>query len=438
MGERLPRLRCLDICLWGGVMRRKIHHLIIIAIMLLASTNAYAFKVVGYFTSWGTPGFEENLHYNYLTHVNYSFLLPTSSGGYTQTFSNTTQLDRLVQLAHNNNVKVLISVGGWNGGDDDAFSTIAASPSLRTTFINNLFGFVTAHNLDGVDIDWEFPDSTGSDNYTLLMAELSSRLKNSGKLLTAAVWGWNAEGVANSVYPYVDYLNLMAYDGGTPHSTYSMASSSLNFWKNTGLSQEKAILGIPFYGVNSSLDGRDYSALVAADGNAPYKDEGGSESVSGYYYNSIQTVKNKTMLAANEGGGVMIWALNSDTTNGTSLLTAIHEATPGGDLSLPLQVTTTTLPSGTVGTYYDSKTLVATGGSAPYSWSIVSGHLPTGLTLSSSAGVIGGVPTGSAGTSSFTIRCTDGQKNTSDKALSITIQQDQAKIPSYPKVLSIR
>lgn len=422
----------------GGVMRRKIHHLIIIAIMLLASTNAYAFKVVGYFTSWGTPGFEEILHYNYLTHVNYSFLLPTSSGGYTQTFSNTTQLDRLVQLAHNNNVKVLISVGGWNGGDDTAFSAIAASLSLRTTFINNLFSFVTAHNLDGVDIDWEFPDSTGSDNYTFLMAELSSRLKNSGKLLTAAVWGWNSEGVANSVYPYVDYLNLMAYDGGTPHSTYSMASSSLNFWKNAGLSQEKVILGIPFYGVNSSWDGRDYSALVAADGNAPYKDEGGSESVSGYYYNSIQTVKNKTMLAANEGGGVMIWALNSDTTNGTSLLAAIHEATPGGDLSLPLQVTTTTLPSGTVGTYYDSKTLVATGGSAPYSWSIVSGYLPTGLTLSSSTGVIGGVPTGSAGTSSFTIRCTDGQRNISDKAISITIQQDQAKIPSYPKVLSIR
>jgi hypothetical protein len=197
-------------------------------------------------------------------------------------------------------------------------------------------------------------------------------------------------------------------------------------------------LGIPFYGSNSSWDQRDYSALVAADGNAPYKDEGGSESVSGYYYNSIQTVKNKTMLSADEGGGVMIWALNSDTTNGTSLLAAIHEATPGGDLSLPLQVTTTTLPSGTMGTYYDSKTLVATGGSAPYSWSIISGYLPTGLTLSSSTGVIGGVPTGPAGTSSFTIRCTDGQRNISDKAISITIQHDQTKIPSYPKVLSIR
>jgi len=406
--------------------------------MLLVSTSAHAFKVVGYFTSWGTPGFEEKLPYNYLTHVNYSFLLPTSSGGYTATFSNTTQLDRLVQLAHNNNVKVLISVGGWNGGDDSAFNTIAASPNLRTTFINNLYSFVTAHNLDGVDIDWEFPDSTGSDNYTLLMAELSSRLKNSGMLLTAAVWGWRAEGVANSVYPYVDYLNLMAYDGGTPHSTYSMASSSLNFWKNTGLLQEKAILGIPFYGSNSSWDLKDYSALVAADGNAPYKDEDGSESTGGYYYNGIQTVINKTILAADQGGGVMIWALNSDTTNETSLLTAIHEAMLGGGLPQPLQIATTTLPSGTVGTYYDSKTLAATGGSAPYSWSIVSGYLPTGLTLSSNTGVIGGTPTGSIGTSSFTIRCTDSEKNTSDKALSIAIQQNQIKIPSHPKVLSIR
>ncbi len=48
---------------------------------------------------------------------------------------------------------------------------------------------------------------------------------------------------------------------------------------------------------------------------------------------------------------------------------------------VPLQIKTTTLPSGTVGTSY-SGSLQATGGAAPYAWSVVSGSLPAGLALS--------------------------------------------------------
>ncbi len=130
------------------------------------------------------------------------------------------------------------------------------------------------------------------------MSELSSRLKSSGKLLTAAVWGWNTEGVSSAVYNHVDFLNLMTYDGGVPHSTYTMAESSLNYWKSKGLPKEKMILGIPFYGSNSGWSQKGYSELVFLDSGAPFKDEGGYESVSGFYYNSIDTVKDKTMLAA--------------------------------------------------------------------------------------------------------------------------------------------
>lgn len=423
---------------WFGCgMWRKLQSLLFVAILLLAATNAHAFKVVGYFTSWLAPELVETLHYDYLTHINYAFLLPTSNGGLTQTFSGTSQLDRIVQLSHNSNVKVLISVGGWNGGNDSAFHTIAASSSLRATFINNLSNFVTAHNLDGVDIDWEFPDSDGG-NFTLLMSELSTRMKSSGKLLTAAVWGLSTEGVTSSIYPYVDFLNLMAYDGGTPHSSYSMAVSSLNYWKNLGLQKEKAILGLPFYGSSSSGDQKNYSDIVASDSNAPYRDEGGSESSGGYYYNSITTIIDKTSLAVDQGGGVMIWALNLDTTNSTSLLTAIHGVAPAGDGVSSLVVTTASLNPGIMGGAYTLQTLSATGGTTPYSWSVISGSLPSGLTLAAGTGVISGVPGGSAGTSSFSVRCRDAQGTTSEMALSIVIYQPQVKIPSSPKVISIR
>jgi hypothetical protein len=60
----------------------------------------------------------------------------------------------------------------------------------------------------------------------------------------------------------------------------------------------------------------------------------------------------------------------------------------------PLTITTTSLPNGTTGTAYSSL-LQATGGTAPYIWSITSGNLPTGLNLAASTGVISGTPTAS-------------------------------------------
>src|SRR5262249_10843973 len=74
----------------------------------------------------------------------------------------------------------------------------------------------------------------------------------------------------------------------------------------------------------------------------------------------------------------------------------------------PLTITTTALPGARVGVAY-SATLTATGGTPPYTWSIASGTLPAGLTLTS-AGVISGTPT-AIGTSSFTVKVTAGAQN---------------------------
>ena len=406
--------------------------------LLLAATYAQAFNVVGYFISWGSPGLEETLRYEYLTHINYSFLLPTASGGLDPTFSSAEQLDRVVQLAHSKNVKVLISVGGWNNGDDSAFHNIAASPALRNTFINNLYNYVIQHNLDGVDVDWEFPGSEGSDGFLLLMSELSERLRGSGKLLTAAVWGWNADGVAGSVYPYVDFLNLMTYDGGVPHSTYEMAVSSLNYWNGLGLPRDKTNLGIPFYGSDARWDQMDYDDLVSRDGNAPYKDEGGQESVAGYYYNSVSTVMDKTALAAERAGGVMIWALNFDVSGAGSLLSAIHETATGGSPG-PVTITTNALPSGNAGAAYGTVTLSASGGTAPYQWAMVSGTLPPGLTLGTGTGAIGGVLSGTQGTFTFAVRCTDSTGQTAEKTFALVVNPSTYanKPPSFPTGLRI-
>jgi hypothetical protein len=87
---------------------------------------------------------------------------------------------------------------------------------------------------------------------------------------------------------------------------------------------------------------------------------------------------------------------------------------------VPLQITTSSLPAATQNQAY-SVTLAAAGGTPPYgSWTVTVGTLPTGLTLSSSTGVISGTPTGT-GTSSFTLRVSDSVAATATQALSITV-----------------
>jgi hypothetical protein len=71
--------------------------------------------------------------------------------------------------------------------------------------------------------------------------------------------------------------------------------------------------------------------------------------------------------------------------------------------------------------------LAATGGAAPYAWSLASGSLPDGLNLGSSTGVITGAPT-TPGTSSFTVRATDSNSRTATGALSITIHPESPAI----------
>jgi hypothetical protein len=97
----------------------------------------------------------------------------------------------------------------------------------------------------------------------------------------------------------------------------------------------------------------------------------------------------------------------------------------------PVTVTTTTLNQATVNTGFTAP-LSATGGSGTYTWSVSSGNLPTGLTLSS-AGVITGTPT-TAGLSSFTVQAEDSEKTPQigTQALKLAISGGTLTITSLP------
>ncbi|QDK82146.1 DUF11 domain-containing protein [Spirosoma sp. KCTC 42546] len=112
---------------------------------------------------------------------------------------------------------------------------------------------------------------------------------------------------------------------------------------------------------------------------------------------------------------------NDPTNDGTAqndVTTGDHKTNPNDDEddsdpepitvtpSCAISLTTNSLPVGTVGQAY-SANLTVSGGTAPYSFLLVGGTLPTGLTLSST-GLISGIPT-ATGTFSTTIRISDSQ-----------------------------
>jgi len=110
----------------------------------------------------------------------------------------------------------------------------------------------------------------------------------------------------------------------------------------------------------------------------------------------------------------------------TSVADPTKAATSSMTLMPALAITTGTIPGGTAGLSYTT-TLVATGGSSPYNWTISSGALPTGLTLATSTGVISGTPQ-AAGSFSFVARVADSAGNQATQAYTLSVQNST---PTY-------
>jgi GH18 family chitinase len=284
------------------------------------------FRSVGYMPSWS--GSVNSIQYSKLTHINYAFVLPNSNGTL-QGVPDPAKLQSLVSQGHANGVKVSLAVGGWNDGNDSAFEALAANAGSRTTFVNALVNVVNQYNLDGIDMDWEYPDpGTSGNNFTALMQQLSQALHSRGKILTAAVvsGGTTANGVQPAVFGYVDFLNIMAYDGGSPHANYDWSIQSANFWKSRGLPASKTVLGVPFYSRPNYLTYAQIVAMDPANANRDCITASGAQQC----YNGIPTIKRKTQWALANAGGIMNWELSQDTSGSTSLVSAIYDAATGG------------------------------------------------------------------------------------------------------------
>ena len=188
----------------------------------------------------------------------------------------------------NPSLKTLIAIGGYTDSKKGTkYSTMMASPTLRTTFITSVVQFLELHGLDGCDFDYEFPAAADKPHFTALLTELKTALQPRGLLLTAAVTankntiaaGYDVPAVAQQL----DMLHVMAYDMHGPweasadhHAAFqpraSDAGSGLDLqsvmaeWANRGAPAAKLAPGMPIYGKSWRVSGASKVPPAAGSG----------------------------------------------------------------------------------------------------------------------------------------------------------------------------
>lgn len=301
-----------------------------------------SFKIVAYMPGYRDPALVADAKYKMITHLNFAFLQisPTADGSVVPlTTTEMSRFNALKAKARANKVKFAISVMGA----ESIFATVAKTVSTRTNFVTNLVNFVKLHDLDGLDMDWEYPRTVNNEankDFTALMKELSIQLHANNKYLSAAITpgvyvSTNKDAIEKETYDYVDFFNIMQYDGGVGydsteplnHASMRMTDVSNKFWLETkAMPKEKAILGMPLYGKDG---GSPVKSIGVRDVEAAGQDINlNLATVNGvsYGFNGISMVKAKALIAKQKMGGIMFWEFSHDTNSANSLIKAANDA----------------------------------------------------------------------------------------------------------------
>ncbi|MFD2570762.1 glycoside hydrolase family 18 protein [Spirosoma soli] len=322
-----------------------------------------------------------------LTHINYAFVDIKNNRAWLHNLAtDSTNFRRLNELKQRNpDLKILISIGGWAWSEN--FSDAVFSDTARTAFAASAVDIVRQYQLDGIDIDWEYPGMKGEDNvfrpedkqnFTLLFKALREQLnglkQQTGKnyLVTTAMPGFPEIFTHTDMaqaHPYLDYVNVMTYDhytGGplAGHHTNLYPSGKVDneqsgdravkLYKQAGVPVNKLILGIAFYGRawqlqndNPNRQPRTIAKVERGGGytfikdslltNPAYKRHWDRKAKAPYLYNATlkrfvsyddeESVKAKCRYVQRRGlAGVMFWEYFSDPK--TYLLSEINRQLP--------------------------------------------------------------------------------------------------------------
>jgi chitinase len=244
-------------------------------------SSQVAMIAASYYPDWvSTTVPPEGLDFSKFDIIYFAFATPSSSSTVSLTSASQSILTRLVTAAHASGygTKIALSIGGWGGCE--YYSQACSSSANRTQFANSIASTVTTLNLDGVDFDWEYPNSPGagqpyssadSANFLSLLTLVRTAL-GTCKIMSAAVtqlpWlGANGNPLTDvSAYAaQLTYVNIMNYDVwgasatpgpnaplgnlcGTSTQPQASAQAALAQWTAAKFPASQLVLGLPLYG----------------------------------------------------------------------------------------------------------------------------------------------------------------------------------------------
>lgn len=320
--------------------------------------------VMTYFPIWNpNSGYTvDDIDFERITHIGHFSVVPRANGSIEIPDWGPFPDPRLVQRAHARGVPVVLVVGGDHRESTAGFSAMAGDTATRTRFVRNLIRIVDAHDYDGVEIDWEYPENAKDrDSLTQLLRQLRDRL---GPRRTLSVAGPGSDWYGRwydvaAIEPYLDWFSSMTYTfaapSWSPAATHNSAlfgpasvDSARRYYLGRGLPARKLMVGIPFYGerfdgaaglgealASRAGGGMGYSSIVrlmregwqrfrdTEAGEMPYLVRRKGPGV--IVYDDARSIRRKCEYVKEEDlRGVVAWSLGQDAaSNGQPLFDAI-------------------------------------------------------------------------------------------------------------------
>ena len=229
----------------------KIYSLFLFLLLSFAVWGQKKYKVIAYYTGNGETIRQYPVHH--LTHIIYSFLALHNDSLVFRYEQQQQTIRQLVQLKKDYpQLKVMVSIGGWGGCAP--CSDLFASADHRNNFAKTVVELFKQYDIDGLDLDWEYPaiegypghtfSPTDKSNFTELVKSLRKEMGNN-YLLSFAAGGFSnylEQSIDwNAVMPLVNFVTLMTYDLVNGYSTVTGHHTPLAGYQRVQQSTDRCV-----------------------------------------------------------------------------------------------------------------------------------------------------------------------------------------------------